>query len=95
MIFLLLTLIDIHTLFVLFFHEYLSFIYVLSGSTLAISKGLIFFITGKDLFSILDIISGLIMLFLLIGNLWTPIFWIIAAYFSYKIIFGLSIFIKI
>jgi len=80
-----LALIDIHTLGVLLFHENLSFIWVLSGSTLAIMKGLLFYLPSRDIFSLLDMICGLLMLFLLLGGLWAIIWWAIFFYLSYKI----------
>ena len=86
MILIVLALIDIHTLFVLLFHDYLSLIYVLSGSTLAIMKGLTFFIPSRDFFSLLDIIVGVLMLILVFGSMWSIIFWPILIYLLYKII---------
>lgn len=86
MILIILALVDIHTLFVLLFHNYLSTIYVLSGSTLAIMKGLTFFIPSRDLFSLIDIIVGVLMLILLLGEMWGIFFWPILIYLLYKII---------
>ncbi len=86
MIIIALALIDIHTLFVLLLADTLPFIWVLSGSTMAILKGLFFYIPTRDFFSLLDIIVGLTMLFLLITTLHVVIFWMIFIYLIYKII---------
>ncbi len=86
MIIILLALVDIHTLLVLLFHEYMGTVWVLSGSTIAIMKGLMFYIPGRDLFSLLDIITGCIMLSLLVfGGLWNFLWWSIFIYLSVKI----------
>lgn len=90
MIILILALVDIHTLFVLIMHNYLPAIYVFSGSSFAILKGLIFYLPSRDLFSLLDIIIGVLMLFLLIGELFNIIWWVIAIYLIYKIIMSFS-----
>ncbi|MFW6285949.1 MAG: hypothetical protein ACOC16_02150 [Nanoarchaeota archaeon] len=86
MLIILFALVDIHTLFVLIFHEYLSNLYVFSGASFAILKGLLFFLPSRDLFSLLDIICGFFMLFLLITNLPNFICWTIIVYLVYKII---------
>lgn len=87
---LLLTLVDIHTLFVLIFHNHLSTLYVFSGASFAILKGLIFYIPYRDKFSLGDIIIGFLMLFLLITELFNFLWWIIAIFLGYKIITGLA-----
>lgn len=86
MILIILALIDIHTLFVLTFHEFLSTTYILSGATMAISKGLVFFIPSRDLFSLIDIIIGTVMLILLITTMNSILFWLIFMYLLYKIV---------
>ena len=91
MLVLLIALVDVHTLFVLFFHDYLSLLYVFSGASLAILKGIIFFLPGRDLFSLLDIIVCFFMLFLLFTNLWGMIYWPIAFYLIYKIIMSFGV----
>lgn len=92
MMLLLLTLVDIHTLFVLIFHDFLSPTYVLAGSTFAMTKGIIFYLGSRDLFSMIDIIIGVLMLFLLIGNLFSFISWMIGIYLVYKIVMSLALF---
>ena len=94
MLLLLLTLIDAHTLFVLIFYEYLSPIYIFSGTVFAFLKGGIFYLLSRDLFSLLDIIVSILILVLLFGTLWSFLYWIIFVYLAYKIIMGL-IFLKI
>lgn len=89
-ILLILTLVDIHTLFVLIFHNYLSNLYVFSGSSFALLKGLIFYIPFRDKFSLGDVIVGFLMLFLLFTELFTFLWWIIALFLIYKIIAGLA-----
>lgn len=91
MILKLLALIDIHTLFVLVFYQYLPFMYVLAGSTFMLAKGLLFYVPGKDLFSLIDIIVGCIMLFLLVGNLYFLIWWAIFFYLVYKIAMSFAV----
>jgi hypothetical protein len=86
MIIIILALIDIHTLFVLLFHNHLPAIYVFSGSSFAILKGLTFYLPFRDMFSLIDIIIGTLMLFLLLGELWNFIWWFILLYLIYKII---------
>lgn len=85
-------LIDIHTLFILLTHNNLSPIYVFSGSSFALLKGGIFFILSKDILSFFDIIVSFIMMFLLIGNLFTILYWIIGIYLVYKIIMSFAAF---
>ena len=80
-----LALIDVHTLAVLLFHNYMSVTYVMAGATLPILKGLFFFITSGDFFSFLDILSGFLMFFLLIGGLWSFVWWFLFIYLIYKI----------
>jgi len=87
---LLLALVDIHTLFVLLFHNYLSNLYVFSGASFAILKGLIFYIPFRDKFSLCDIIVGTIMLFLLVTELFDIITTIIVLFLGYKIIASLA-----
>jgi len=94
LILLILTLVDIHTLFVLIFHNYLPLLYVLGGSTFAIIKGMIFYIPFKNTFSLIDIIIGITMLFLLIGELFSFIYLSIFIFLSYMILMSLSVFIK-
>lgn len=89
MIILLLVLVDIHTLFVLLFYNFLPFHYVLAGSTFPIMKGLFFFLPNRDLFSLIDIIIGLIMFFLLIGDLFSWVWWSIFIYLVYKIVLSI------
>lgn len=86
-----LALVDIHTLLVLLFSDYMSTTYILAGATFPIIKGIIFFLPSSDLFSLVDIIIGIIMFFLLIGPLWGFLWWIIFAYLIYKIILSFSI----
>lgn len=93
MIVLILALIDIHTLFILVFHNYLTPIYIFSGSSFAILKGVIFYLPSRDLFSLIDIILGVLMLFLLIGELFNFIWWIIFLYLTYKIVLSFGAFI--
>ena len=83
-----LALVDIHTLFVLIFHNSLPFTYVLAGATFPIMKGLVFFLPNKDVFSFIDIVIGFIMLILLFGSLWSFVWWIIFFYLVYKILFS-------
>ncbi|MCA9486975.1 hypothetical protein H6501_02675 [Candidatus Woesearchaeota archaeon] len=90
MIILLLTLIDVHTLFILIFHSYLPSLYVFSGATFAFLKGLVFYLPTRDLFSFLDMFISLFVLFLLIGNLWWPIFFLILFYLLYKIVLSFA-----
>lgn len=90
MLIILFALVDVHTLFVLLFADYLSTVYVLSGSTLAIIKGMFFYIPFRNLFSLLDIIVGLIMLFLLLGNLWSIFWWPIFLFLVYKIVLSFA-----
>ncbi len=82
----LLALIDLHTLLVLFFADYMSTIYVLVGATLPMMKGLFFYLTSRDVLSFIDIIVGIIMLFMVIGDLWSFIWWTLVIYEIYKII---------
>lgn len=89
-ILLLLTLVDIHTLFVLIFHDYLSGLYIFSGASFAILKGIIFYVPFRDKFSLADIIVGFLMLLLLITELFTFLWWMIALFLIYKIISGLA-----
>ena len=84
------TLIDIHTLFVLIFFEYLPPMYVLAGSTFAIIKGIFFFLPTRNSFSAIDIIIGIIMLFLLAGPLWDFLFWSIFTFLSYMIVLSIA-----
>jgi hypothetical protein len=86
MLILLFVLVDVHTLFVLFFHNHLSLLYVFSGASLAILKGLIFFLPGRDIFSFFDIVTGVLMLFLLFGELWMFLYVLIVLFLSYKIV---------
>lgn len=86
MIVLILALIDVHTLFVLLFHNSLPALYVFSGSSFAILKGLIFYLPSRDVFSLIDIIVGFLMFFLLLGELWSFVWWMIFLYLTYKII---------
>lgn len=88
MLLILLTLIDIHTLLVLLFHNYMAPLYIFAGSSFALAKGTMFYLSSRDLFSLFDIIVGVLMLFLLIGDLFIPIKWIIGLYLTYKIILG-------
>ena len=90
MIIILFALIDIHTLFVLLFHSHLPAIYVFSGSSFAILKGLIFFIPTRDIFSLLDILVGCIMLFLLVAKLATFVNVIVGLFLLYKIVMSLA-----
>lgn len=89
-ILLILTLVDIHTLFVLIFHNHLPALYVFSGSSFALLKGLVFYIPFRDKFSLGDVIVGVLMLFLLFTNLFPIIWWMIAIFLIYKIIAGLA-----
>ena len=82
----LLALIDLHTLLVLFFSDYMSTIYILAGATFPMMKGLFFYLTSRDVLSFLDIIVGIIMLFIVIGDLWNFIWWTLVIYETYKII---------
>ena len=82
----LLALVDLHTLLVLFFADYMSTIYVLAGATLPMTKGLFFYLTSRDIFSFLDIMVGIIMLFMVIGDLWNFIWWTLVIYEIYKIV---------
>ncbi len=91
MILWILALIDIHTLIVLMFNEYMSPLYIFSGSSFAILKGIIFYLPNRDFFSLLDIIVGVLMLFLLIGSLWNLIWWTIFLYLIYKIVLSFAI----
>lgn len=86
MILWILMLIDVHTLFVLIFHEFLSLPYVFTGGSLLILKGLIFYLMGRDLLSLLDIIVGFIMLFLMFTTLWSFLWAILFFYLGYKIV---------
>jgi len=91
-IFLLLTLIDLHTLFVFLTRNLLPLEYSFLGGSLSILKGLIFFLPTKDLFSFLDIIVGIIVLLSLIINIHIIISIIIVLYLIYKIIGALASF---
>jgi len=86
-----LALVDIHTLIVLLFNDFMSPLYIFSGSSFAILKGIIFYLPNRDLFSLIDIIVGFFMLFLLIGSLWNLIWWFIFLYLMYKIIMSFAI----
>lgn len=86
-----LALIDVHTLIVLLFSDFMSPLYIFSGSTFALFKGLIFYLPNRDLFSLLDIITGFVMLFLLIGALWGIVWWTLFIYLIYKIIMSFGI----
>jgi len=92
-IFILLTLVDIHTLFILVFHNYLSIAYILTGSTFPIIKGILFYIPTRNFFSLIDIVIGVIMLFLLIGPLWNFVFWTLFLFLSYMILISIGGFI--
>lgn len=83
-----LVLIDIHTLFVLLFYNSLPWYYIFSGFSLAFVKGLIFYIIGRDFFSLLDMIISVLMLLLLFSIM--PLFLkiIIGLYLTYKIVFS-------
>ena len=85
-----LLLIDVHTLFVLIFHEFLSLAYVFSGGSLLILKGLIFYLQGRDLLSLLDIVVGFIMLFLMLTIFWNFIWAILFFYLGYKVVISAS-----
>ncbi len=87
-----LALIDLHTLFVLMFHDYLPLMYIVAGATFPFTKGLIFYLSSKDLFSFIDMLVGLIMLFLLVGSIWGFLWWIIFIYLVYKIILSFAAF---
>lgn len=86
-----LALIDVHTLIVLLFSDFMSPLYIFSGSTFALFKGLIFYLPNRDLFSLLDIVTGFLMLFLLIGHLYGIIWWSLFSYLMYKIIMSFGI----
>lgn len=88
MLLIILTLIDLHTLFVLLFWEYLSPLYVFAGSSFILLKGIVFYAISGDLFSLIDLICGILMLFLLIGPLFSVITWVIALFLIYKIVLG-------
>jgi len=90
MLILILALVDLHTLFVLLFHNYLPTIYILAGSTFPIIKGVIYYIPTKNLFSLADIIIGILMLTLLFANIWNFLTYIISGFLIYKIILSLS-----
>lgn len=90
MMLLILTLVDVHTLFVLIFHNHLSPLYVFSGSSFAILKGLIFYVPYRDKFSFADIVVGVFMLFLLITELPSFLWWIISLFLIYKIVAGFA-----
>lgn len=93
MLLLLLTLIDVHTLFILLFHEYLNGWYIFSGTVFAMLKGLVFYAISRDLFSLFDIITGILILFLLFGGLWSIFFWPVFFFLTYKVVMGL-VFLK-
>lgn len=80
-----LLLVDIHTLFVLLFSSTLPMHYVFTGFSIAFIKGLFFYLMGRDLFSLIDIIMSILMLLLLFGIM--PLFLklIIFFYLVYKI----------
>lgn len=88
MLLILLTLLDLHTLFVLLFWEYLSPLYVFAGSSFILLKGGLFYAIGRDWFSLLDVIIGVLMLLLLLGPLPAFIAWPIGIFLLYKIILG-------
>ncbi|MCH8519233.1 MAG: hypothetical protein LAT82_00570 [Nanoarchaeota archaeon] len=85
----LLVLIDIHTLFILLFHNSLNIAYIFTGFSLAFIKGLIFFLMGRDLFSLIDMIIAVLMLLLLLSMMPIVIKIIIALYLLYKIFFSI------
>ena len=86
-----LALVDLHTLFVLIFYNYLPFSYVLAGSTFMLTKGLLFSIPDRDVFSFIDILVGCIMFFLVIGSLYSIVWWAIFFYLIYKITMSFAI----
>ncbi len=86
MILWLLILVDVHTLFVLLFHEFLPLVYVFSGGSLLILKGLLFYLQGRDLLSLMDIVVGFIMLFLMFTSFWSFLWAILFFYLGYKIV---------
>ncbi|MFP4402582.1 MAG: hypothetical protein ACLFPL_05125 [Candidatus Nanoarchaeia archaeon] len=85
----LLVLIDIHTLFVLLSHSVLPISYVLSGFTLAFVKGLVFYLIGQDLFSLIDMIVAVLMLLLLFNIMPIILYILISLYLLYKIIMSI------
>ena len=85
----LLVLIDVHTLLVLLFSNSLSLAYIFTGFSLAFVKGLIFFLMGRDLFSLIDMIIAVLMLLLLLSIMPLILKIIIALYLLYKIVFSL------
>lgn len=86
-----LAIIDLHTLFVLLAFNYLPDMYVFSGSSFAMLKGLVFFIPSQDIFSFLDILTGFLMLFLLLGGMWSVLWWSLFVYLIYKLIMSFLI----
>ncbi|MFT4244691.1 MAG: hypothetical protein ACMXYB_04540 [Candidatus Woesearchaeota archaeon] len=85
----LLVLIDIHTLLVLLLSNSLGIAYIFTGFSLAFVKGLIFFLMGRDLFSLIDMIVAVLMLLLLLSLMPLILKILIAMYLLYKIVFSL------
>lgn len=80
-----LALIDIHTLFVWVFYPLLPSHYVFTGATFSIVKGLIFMIPSKNLFSLLDIIVGLLVMLLFFTDMFLIVWWLVFLFLTYKI----------
>lgn len=87
-----LALVDLHTLLVLMFHDYMPAIYILAAASFPFAKGLLFYLSSRDLFSMVDMIIGIIMLFLLVGTLWSFLWWSIFVYLAYKVILSFAAF---
>ena len=86
----LLALIDIHTLVIVVLHDYLPIYYLLSGTSLSIFKGLVFFFPTRDLFSLIDILIGIMILFMAFLDIWGFLWLLVVIYLSYKIIMSFA-----
>lgn len=76
----LLVLIELHTLFIIIFHESLSAIYLFSGFSFLFAKGLFFALLKKDPFSYADIVVSLLLLLLLVNLMPTFLLIILSVY---------------
>ena len=86
MILLILLLIDLHTLLLFLLYPYIPEIYTIHGALLIIAKGLIFFIPSREVFSLLDIITGLVLLLLLVMPVWGFLKVFLILFLCYKIL---------
>ena len=90
--FVILLLMDVITLFIFLFNDYLPLFYVFSGIIIPLVKGGFFFLISQDLLSALDVLSGILMILFYLGVFSQAIWWIIIGYFFFKILMSLSAF---